>query len=54
MRVLDGKIKMEEETEMRKNNIPNKYVDVELNYMKEIRETYFKIKDEDVSDEEII
>jgi xylose isomerase len=33
-------------------NMPNKYLDMELNYMKEIREAYFVIKDEDISEDE--
>jgi hypothetical protein len=32
--------------------LPNKFLDCELHFMKEIRETYFEIKAEDISDDE--
>lgn len=35
-----------------KSNLPNKFLDVEIDYMKEIRETYFQIKEEDLSEDE--
>ena len=49
---MESKFKLEEETEFIKMNLPNKYLDIELNYMKQIREAYFQIKDQDVSDDE--
>lgn len=42
----------DEENELRKHNLPNKFLDHELNYMKEIRETYFKISPEDICQDE--
>ena len=38
---MESKYKLEEETQQLKSKLPNKYLDIELNYMKEIRETYF-------------
>jgi len=46
--VIDSKLKMDEEAKYAQSNFPTKYVDVELNYMKEIRETYFTLKETDI------
>lgn len=45
---METKLMQDEENELRKHNLPNKFLDHELNYMKEIRETYFKISPEDI------
>ena len=39
--IMEAKCKLEEESQLLKDDYPNKYLDEELNYMKEIRETYF-------------
>ena len=44
---MEAKHNYEQESKMLKADYPNKYLDVELNYMKEIRETYFLPKEED-------
>lgn len=48
LRIMEAKYKLEEESLMLKADYPNKYVDQELNYMKEIRQTYFMPKPEDL------
>ena len=48
MRVMEGKFKLEEEAQLMKEDYPNKYLDVELSYMKEIREAYFMPKEEEL------
>mmetsp|Transcript_41781 Transcript_41781/g.40134 ORF Transcript_41781/g.40134 Transcript_41781/m.40134 type:complete len:114 (-) Transcript_41781:154-495(-) len=41
---------MEQDSQIASNHLPNKYLDEELAYMKEIREAYFKIKPEDIEE----
>ena len=50
LKIMEAKFKLEEESQLLKADFPNKYVDEELNYMKEIRETYFLPKEEDYVD----
>ena len=51
---MEAKYKLEEESQLLKANYPNKFLDEELNYMKEIRETYFLPSKEDPNVEENI
>ena len=47
LKIMESKHNYEQESKVLKADYPNKYLDVELSYMKEIRETYFKPKEED-------
>jgi len=51
LKIMEAKFKLEEDSMLLKADYPNKYVDQELNYMKEIRETYFVPKEEDYFEE---
>ena len=54
LKIMEAKYKLEEESQLLKANYPNKYLDQELNYMKEIRETYFTPKPEDYWEEDLV
>lgn len=41
LKIMESKYQYNEEQQVIKSNMPNKFLDVELDYMKEIRETYF-------------
>lgn len=46
---MEGRYKREEESNKINNTeLPNKYVDCELNYMKEIRKAYFMPREEEL------
>ncbi|CDW71386.1 UNKNOWN [Stylonychia lemnae] len=51
LKIMEAKFKLEEDSMLLKADYPNKYVDQELNYMKEIRETYFVPKADDYIEE---
>jgi hypothetical protein len=38
---MEGKYKMEDQQNTNGDDYPNKYLDEEINYMKEIRQAYF-------------
>jgi hypothetical protein len=41
LKVMEGKYKMEDQQNTNGDDYPNKYLDEEINYMKEIRQAYF-------------
>lgn len=52
LKVMEGKHQQDREDALIKINYPNKYLDVELNYMKQIRDTYFVIKEDDIEQQD--
>ena len=48
LRVMEGKYKMEEQQADNDADYPNKYLDEEINCMKEIRQAYFMPKQEEI------
>ena len=48
LRVMEGKYQIEEKQSMSEANYPNKYVDEEINCMKEIRKAYFTPNEEEL------
>lgn len=49
LKIMEGRYKREEETNKMSNvELPNKYIDNELNYMKEIRKAYFMPRDDEL------
>lgn len=49
LKIMEGRYKREEETNKMSNvDLPNKYIDNELNYMKEIRKAYFMPRDDEL------
>ena len=47
LRIMDGKHRLHEQS-TKIEDYPNKYLDEELNYMKQIREAYFLPKPEEL------
>lgn len=53
LRIIQGKYQLEESSKsLQGEDYPNKYVDEELNYMKEIRKAYFLPKPEEIKEVE--
>ncbi len=49
LKIMEERYKREEETNKMSNvELPNKYIDNELNYMKEIRKAYFMPRDDEL------
>ena len=53
LKIMEGKFRLEERSKALRtisnsDDYPNKYIDGELNYMKEIREAYFTPKKEEI------